>query len=219
MSIHTVIVSGGNIQEDFALSFLKEQTYQELIGVDNGLSFLYRHQICPTRIVGDFDTIDPQIVDWYREHTDIEIRAFNPVKDATDTQIAVELALELKSDRITVLGGMGSRLDHTIGNVQTMMLALDAGAECELLDMQNRVRLIREPKVIKRAEQYGNYVSLLPLTTVVDGVNLIGFKYPLTNCTFTSTGSAGFGVSNEIVEEEGRIELSSGVFILIESKD
>lgn len=217
--MHTVIVSGGNIQEDFALSFLKEQPYGELIGVDRGLEFLYRHQLCPTRIVGDFDSVDRPVLHWYQEHTDIEIRKFNPVKDATDTQIALELALELGSSSITILGGMGSRLDHTLGNVQTMMLALEAGADCCLLDEKNRVRLIQEPFTIKKEEQYGKFVSLLPLTSVVEGVNLIGFRYPLTNHTFTSTGSAGFGVSNEIVESAGRIELSKGVFILIEARD
>lgn len=219
MSRHTVIVSGGNIQEEFALAFLKGYSYDELIGVDNGLAFLRRHQILPTRIVGDFDTAAPELVGWYREHTDIEIRSFNPVKDATDTQIAVELSIELGSDSIIILGGMGSRLDHTIGNIQTMALALDAGIDCQLLDEKNRIRLIREPVTISKNEQYGDYVSLLPLTSVVDGVNLIGFKYPLTNHTFTSTGSAGFGVSNEITGEEGRIEFRSGVFILIEAKD
>ena len=194
--MHTVIVSGGNIQEDFALSFLREQPFQELIAVDRGLELLYSQGICPTRIVGDFDSVEQKVFCWYQEQTEIEIRKFDPVKDATDTQIALELALELGSTSITILGGMGSRLDHTLGNVQTMMLAL-----------------------IKKEEQYGSYVSLLPLTSVVEGVNLIGFKYPLTNHTFTSTGSAGFGVSNEIVAKVGRIELSTGVFILIEARD
>ncbi|MCI8418653.1 MAG: thiamine diphosphokinase [Lachnospiraceae bacterium] len=217
--MHTVIVSGGNIQEDFALSFLREQPFQELIAVDRGLELLYSQGICPTRIVGDFDSVEQKVFCWYQEQTEIEIRKFDPVKDATDTQIALELALELGSTSITILGGMGSRLDHTLGNVQTMMLALNAGVDCCLLDEKNRVRLIRESMTIKKEEQYGSYVSLLPLTSVVEGVNLIGFKYPLTNHTFTSTGSAGFGVSNEIVAKVGRIELSTGVFILIEARD
>ena len=61
MRIHTVIVSGGNIREDFALSFFKENVCDHLIAVDNGLRFLYEHDIRPTRIVGDFDTIDELI--------------------------------------------------------------------------------------------------------------------------------------------------------------
>ena len=62
-------------------------------------------------------------------------------------------------------------------------------------------------------------MSLLPLTTLVEGVDLIGFKYPLCNHTFTSTGSAGLGVSNEIVADEAKIRMKSGVLILIESLD
>lgn len=217
--MHTVIVSGGNIQEDFALSFLKEVPWDKLIAADRGLEFLWGRGIMPTHIVGDFDSNDPTVLERYRGCPEIQIRTFNPVKDATDTQIAVELALELGSAKITILGGMGSRLDHTLGNVQTLALALEAGVECELLDEKNRVRLIQTPLTIKREEQYGDYISLLPLTSVVKGVNLIGFKYPLTNHTFTSAGSAGFGVSNEILGEEGRIELSEGIFILIEARD
>ena len=72
---------------------------------------------------------------------------------------------------------------------------------------------------MKREEQYGSYVSLIPLTSAVDGVDLIGFRYPLKNHTFTVFESAGLGVSNEILEEEGRIRLRSGAFLLIESRD
>lgn len=215
----TLIVSGGNINPDFALSFYRAHSFDWIIGVDNGLRFLYENGICPTHVVGDFDTAKPELVAHYRAQKGIEIRTFNPVKDSTDTQIAIELALELQSTSIVILGGTGSRLDHVLGNIQSMMLAKKAGVSCELLDEHNRIRLLSETLVLKKSEQYGDFVSLIPLTTVVDGVNLKGFKYPLHNHTFTSTGSAGLGVSNEIVEEEACIELRSGVFVMIESKD
>ena len=86
--------------------------------MDGGVAFCYRHGILPTRIVGDFDTLDPEILAWYRERTGVGIRVYDPVKDATDTQIAVELAMELGSSHITILGGTGTRLDHVLGNIQ-----------------------------------------------------------------------------------------------------
>ena len=125
-------------------------------------------------------------------------------------------ALELGSTEIVILGGTGSRVDHVLGNIQSMMLAKKKGVLCELLDEHNRIRLIDEETVIAREEQYGDYVSLIPLTTEVTGVTLTGFKYPLRDHTFTSTGSAGLGVSNEILAAEGRIQMKTGVFILIE---
>ncbi|MCI8597131.1 MAG: thiamine diphosphokinase [Lachnospiraceae bacterium] len=215
----TLIVSGGNIDPDFALSLYKKDAYDRIIGVDNGLRFLYENHILPTHIVGDFDTAKPELVDYYSSLSQIQIRRFNPVKDSTDTQIAIELALELGSSSIVILGGTGSRLDHVLGNIQSMMLAKNAGVGCEMLDEHNRIRLISEDTMLEKDGQYGEFVSLIPLTTVVDGVYLKGFKYPLTNHTFTSTGSAGFGVSNEIMEEEAWICMRSGVFILIESRD
>lgn len=212
-------MSGGNIEKDFALAFCQEQAYDYLIGVDNGLQFLYENSIRPTHIVGDFDTARPELVEYYYSLGNIEIRTFNPVKDSTDTQIAVELALELGSASIVILGGTGSRLDHVLGNIHSMMLAKKVGVECELLDSHNRIRLIAEDTALRREEQYGRYVSLIPLTSLVEGVNLTGFQYPLVNHTFSVLESAGLGVSNEILGEEGRISFRSGVFILIESRD
>ena len=215
----TVIISGGRIERDFALSFLEKEAFDQIIAVDNGLKFLYENQISPTWIVGDFDTAAPELVEYYRTQTGIPIRRFNPVKDSTDSQIAIELALELDSTEITILGGTGTRLDHVLGNIQSLMLAKNKGVSCMILDEYNRIQLIDGIVRLTKVEQYGRYVSLLPLTTQVAGVSLHGFKYELTDYTFTSTGSAGLGVSNEITEDIAEIRIKSGIFIMIESRD
>lgn len=215
----TVIISGGRIDRDFALSFLENETFEQFIAVDNGLRFCYDNQIKPTWIVGDFDTAAPELVEYYQTQTDIPIRRFNPVKDSTDSQIAIELALELGSSEITLLGGTGTRMDHVLGNIQSLMLAKKKGVSCVILDEYNRIQLIDGETRLKKSEQYGKYVSLLPLTTEVTGVDLTGFKFNLTGHTFTSTGSAGLGVSNEIIEDIAKIRVKSGIFVLIESRD
>lgn len=215
--MHTLIISGGNIEVDLALEVLNNH-FEHIIGVDGGLGFCYDHKVVPTRIVGDFDTLEPKILAWYKSHTHIEIREFNPIKDATDTQIAVELALELGSDQITILGGTGTRLDHVLGNIQTMYLALEKGV-CQMLDSNNRIQLIRNCHVIRKAEQYGTYFSLIPLTTDVTGVTLKGAKYPLDRHHFSVLGSGSLGVSNEIRDEQVEITIEDGVMILVESRD
>ena len=213
--MRTVIISGGRIERDFALSFLENETFEQFIAVDNGLRFCYDNQIKPTWIVGDFDTAAPELVEYYQTQTDIPIRRFNPVKDSTDSQIAIELALDLGSSEITLLGGTGTRMDHVLGNIQSLMLAKKKGVSCVILDEYNRIQLIDGETRLKKSEQYGKYVSLLPLTTEVTGVDLTGFKFNLTGHTFTSTGSAGLGVSNEIIEDTAEIRVKSGIFVLI----
>lgn len=215
----TGIISGGRIERDFALSYLNENKFDQLIAVDNGLRFFYENDLTPSYIVGDFDTAAPELVEYYRTRTDIPIRTYNPVKDSTDSQIAIELALELGSSEIQILGGTGTRLDHVLGNIQSLMLAKKRGVPCILADEYNRIQLIDGSVYLKKEDQYGKYVSLIPLTTEVTGVTLRGFKYELTDHTFTSTGSAGLGVSNEITAEIAEIRIETGIFILIESGD
>lgn len=216
--MNTLIISGGNIDIDFALKIV-EESYDHTIAVDKGLAFCHEHGITPTKIVGDFDTLDTRILGWYKEQGKIEIREFNPVKDATDTQIAVELAIELGSSSITILGGTGTRIDHVLGNIQTLYLPLEKDIPCCILDRYNRIRLIKDCCIIQKKDQYGTYFSLIPLTTDVYGVTLKGAKYPLDRHHFTVLGTGSFGVSNEIAEEQVEILMESGIMILVESKD
>ena len=121
----TCIVSGGKIDPDFALSFYQANAFDRIIGVDNGLKFLFEHGILPTHIVGDFDTAKPELVDFYRSRPEIEIRRFNPVKDSTDTQIAIELALEGQHyvhDALAAIG-VGMELGVSVAQIQRSLAA------------------------------------------------------------------------------------------------
>lgn len=216
--MNTLIISGGNIDRDLALDVLKEK-FDRIIGVDGGLAFCREQRVPLTHIVGDFDTLSPEILQWYKENTSIPVRQLNPVKDATDTQVAVELAMELGSSRITILGGTGTRLDHVLGNIQTLYLPFQKGVECCILDAHNRIRLIEKEYTLRREEQYGKYFSLIPLTTEVSGVTITGAKYPLNAYHFSVLGTGSLGVSNEITEDTMKVTIEAGIMIFIESRD
>ena len=93
MGKRTVIVSGGVLEEELVLRILKEEETEFIIGVDKGLLFLYEHQIQPDYIVGDFDSAPSEVLSYYQQETNIPIRRFNPVKDASDTEIALRPCL------------------------------------------------------------------------------------------------------------------------------
>ncbi len=42
------------------------------------------------------------------------------MKDLTDTEIAMNLAIELGAERIFILGGTGTRLDHVVANIKLL---------------------------------------------------------------------------------------------------
>ena len=56
---NAVIVSGGNIDQDFALDFLKKYKTEAtwLIAADRGLEFFEKNGIRPDTAVGDFDSL------------------------------------------------------------------------------------------------------------------------------------------------------------------
>lgn len=214
-----VIISGGRLDVQFAFDFIKKEQPEILITADKGLAFCEETGIVPTQIVGDFDTLGVSILPKYKA-MGIPVRKYNPVKDYTDTEIAVRLGMELGAEKMTILGASeGNRLDHLFGNVLTMMAPAQAGVDCCMLDAHNRIRILIRPLEIKKEEQYGKYISLVPLTTDVHGVTLTGFKYPLWDYRFNVETTGSLGISNELVEKSGKIDFRSGILLMLECMD
>ncbi|MGI6094228.1 MAG: thiamine diphosphokinase [Lachnospiraceae bacterium] len=215
--METLLICGGIIEEDFALDFLKKNTWDYVIAVDRGLNFCYEHQLQPDHILGDFDSSDPKILEFYKKQECIPVREYNPVKDYTDTQIGVELACQMGSTRITLLGATGGRLDHFWGNVQVLSIPARAKIPAAIVDAQNYITLLWENTVLEKARQYGKYVSFFPLGDCVENLTLRGFQYPLTNHRMVNTD--GLTVSNEIIEEKAYVSFTSGMVIMMMTKD
>lgn len=218
-----LIITGGRIDDDFAFSYLEGKTYDEVIAVDGGLAFADRAAMKITQLVGDFDTIDPQILERYIHRTDLTVHQFIPEKDYTDTDIAVKLAIRLFEEKnaaekiLEIIGGTGSRMDHVLANMQMLKMTMDHGVDAAIVDATNRMRMITGERVMHKAETFGKYVSLVPITENVSGITLRGFKYPLENAE-THFGES-LCVSNELIEEEGYIKIEKGLAYLIESRD
>ena len=217
MSKKTVIVSGGMLEEDFVLPILKSEETEFVIGVDKGLEFLYKHEIKPDYIVGDFDSVSRELVDYYREELNVPIREFNPVKDASDTEIALRLCLGLNRKSILILGGTGNRIDHLWSNVQCLQIALQAGVDARIVDSHNQIRLLDSDITLKKSEAFGPYFSLFPLEMPVDELSIRGAKYPLQNHFLKPSDS--LCVSNEFAEDEVTISFVYGKVILMETRD
>ena len=217
MSKRTVIVSGGMLEKDFALPIIKSEDTEFVIGVDRGLKFLYDNEIKPDYIVGDFDSVPKGLVDYYREEADVPIREFNPVKDASDTEIALRLCLGLNRKEIWILGGTGNRIDHLCANIQCLQIALDAGADARIVDSHNQIRLLDKWITLKREEAFGKYFSLFPMELPVDALTITGAKYPLKNHFLKPDDS--LCVSNEFELDEVKISFSFGKVILMETRD
>lgn len=190
---------------------------QNIIVCDRGLEALYQLKIIPNHVVGDFDSVSPNVLTFYQNKPQVVFHTYNAEKDNTDTDIALKLAIKLKSSKITILGALGKRMDHAIANIHILKDALESEILCQILDEHNRIYLINKEMTLEKEKIYGKYVSLIPLTSTVEGLTLTGFKYPLNN--YDLPVGTSLGISNEIIEDRAHIKMEKGILIVIESRD
>lgn len=217
MSRQSVIVSGGTIAEDFAARLIRKLQPEYVIGVDKGIEFLYAHQIMPTHIVGDFDSVRQEVLTYYQEETTVPIRRFQPEKDASDTEIALRLAIELGAENVWILGGTGTRLDHVMANIQILSIAQRAGVKAYLIDDCNRISLEETEVILSKNESFGKYFSIFPFGGIVEDISIEGAKYPLSHYRLCPDSS--MCVSNEMKEDKVKITFPKGKILLMETRD
>lgn len=217
---NAVIVSGGNIDVDFALDFLKKIKRKEpfMIAADRGLEFFEKTGLVPDAAVGDFDSLSIEGQKFLDTLKNAEILRLKPEKDDSDTQSAACFAMDRGAESIFILGATGKRIDHLLANFGLLVLGAEKGAEIILVDPWNYMKLIRSGTILKKSEQFGKYVSFFSLDGDVPGLTLKGFKYPLNRHYLTASDS-GLTVSNEIVEEEASIEFDKGILLMLMTKD
>lgn len=214
---HCLIITGGYLDTDFALGYIKTLETDKIIAVDAGLEAVKKMGLIPDAAVGDFDTVNKTVMDEFKSAEGILWDIHKPEKDETDTELAINTAISYGAESIVILGATGGRMDHTIGNIHLLYYCLKKGIEAFIVDEKNRLYLLDKEHEFKRDDLYGKYISFLPLTQAVKGITLTGFKYPLYLKDIEI--GASLCISNELAENTGRIEFTEGVLICIEAHD
>lgn len=223
---HMVIITGGYLNIDFAKAYIKTLSCDKVFAVDKGLEYVDAMNMIPDYLVGDFDTVDSGLLARYEEmisagEIDTYIERHPVMKDATDTEIALDIAMELGADCITLLAATGSRMDHVMANLGLLIKAAKYNVKMYMVDKTNRIQIMTDEHFkncsLSKKGQFGKYVSLTPVTPCVEGVTLKGALYPLEKENIYYGGSRT--VSNEIEEEYLEITIEKGMMLVMESKD
>ena len=187
---------------------------QLTVAVDGAVHYLKRYALLPDLLVGDLDS-SPAGTEQEFAQKGVEIVKLNPVKDDTDTLSALKIAIERGAKQIVLLGGMGSRMDHTLANIALCLYAANRGVEMTLADEKNIISLRRGE--VRLTGRPGDILSLLPLS---DGVALDrsrGLKYPLDHLALKMEYPVG--VSNELTEQTASFEIRGGWALVMRSED
>lgn len=207
-----LIVSGGTPPtEDIFLDEVK--TCDILIGADKGCETYFKYGFMPDYALGDFDSIS----DSYKEKLkSTNVIKYNSEKDNTDSEIALLKAIELKVDEICILGVTGTRMDHVLGNLGLLNIALENKVKCYMKDSNNLIMLVN--KEISLKDKGYKYISFQPFGESIKNFSIKGAKYEVNN-SILSFGNNRF-VSNEFLDNNDiDINFESGKILIIYSKD
>ena len=199
-----VIVGGADIRNyDFIRETLCADDY--VIFCDSGLKHLEQLQVAPSLIVGDFDSHE-------NPHLDVETIVLPCEKDDTDTVYAVKEAIKRGFEDFLLIGVVGARLDHTLGNVSILLYLDSLGKKGSIIDDYSEMEIVSDEPV-SICDRY-SFFSLLNITGCAKGITITGAKYPLDGGEITCEYQ--YGISNEVLPgKTAQVAVSCGKLLLI----
>ncbi len=181
-----------------------------VICADGGAALARSWGLIPSMILGDWDSLDGTTKKYWQGRG-VPMQRFPIAKDQTDLELAVEYALQHGAREIHLTGAWGSRIDHSLGNLE-LLYRLATMKIPNLLYTRNQ-RLSAFDETFSAQVRVGSTVSLIPLSPVVEGVATEGLLYPLVDATL-KRGST-FTVSNQAIEENISLRLGVGILLVI----
>ncbi|MDA0671140.1 MAG: thiamine diphosphokinase [Bacteroidetes bacterium] len=174
-----------------------------VIAADGGGNIGKDWEIRPDLIIGDLDSDDgswPEVK-----------RLYDPDQDTNDLEKALEYAHVQGVSRITIIGGTGERLDHTLKNLSVMVRYKEAFEGLVLLDNYMKARLISSPFTM--STWAGMKVSLVAASGKVTGIVSEGLLYPWSGQDLI-VGHYD-GTSNQATGEQVTLRFEEGDLLLI----
>ena len=210
--MNNIVIITSYIDTNMSLFPLEKNT-DFVICLDGGYDIAAAEHILPDLIMGDMDSLEGNLPE------NVPIERFKPEKDYSDLELALKKAAQLNAVNVTVIGGIGGRLDHTIANIQLLSQYTNCFDSLIMKDGRNKCFVINENQKKGIALPYddNSYFSVFSLSEKCTGLTINNAKYPLTDYTLPRTGS--LCVSNEFIgEKDAVISIENGTLLVIISK-
>ncbi|HHU78810.1 MAG: thiamine diphosphokinase [Caldicoprobacterales bacterium] len=210
--IAAVITNGELGDVDKLMGILPE--FDLVVCCDGGIRHLDSLGLAPDLIIGDFDSVHPDVLDEYRRKG-VPIQSHPAIKNETDTELAVRFAAAQGAAQIIILGALGSRWDHSFANVMLLVLLAKMGIDAMILHSHNRIVVSRSELCL--TARPGQLVSLLPLGENVKIRSTKGLKYPIINRSLPL--DTPYGISNIFTDACAEVKIDSGWLMAVLSED
>lgn len=209
-----VIVSGGTPPSyELIREELKDSSF--LICADSGGECLHKYNIVPNFLMGDFDSISREALEFFRAQENCIVDTYPKDKDFTDTELVLNKAIDLGANEIVFLGCTGTRIDHLMGNVGMLLRCLKINVKAYIKDNNNIIEITDKPIRIKKEK--GTTFSLQAYCNKIEDLNIRGAKFELNHYDLTLGDPRT--ISNEFLNKDIDINFKSGILLIFFSKD
>ncbi|KAF0091233.1 MAG: thiN [Fusobacteria bacterium] len=199
-----IILPYTTIDKISLLKLVSEADY--IIGVDGGCGVTYENKITPDLIIGDFDSLNINILEYYRDQK-TEIITLEEEKDITDGEAGIIEGFKRGCTELLICApSYYLETDHILGNI----FLLSKYKNCTIINENEMIKILKAGNMIlNRAD--GLKVSIIPL--MKSEVKISGFKY---DGIFNIDVGDSLTLRNEIVEKTVEIALINGEILIIQ---
>jgi thiamine pyrophosphokinase len=202
-----VILAGGELTLRPSVEDLAKQA-EYIVAADSGLRHAVTLEIKPHVIVGDFDSVPPEIL---QQFPDVPKKSYSRHKDLLDLEIALGVVLEQGATEIAMLGTVGGRFDQSLASLFIATRFRREGIIMSLHGEQD-IYLLLAPESKRYILPEGQRFSLLSLSNK-SVITLTNAAYPLNE--FPLEYGVGLGISNEVKASPLTVNLHEGLSVLV----
>lgn len=184
-----------------------------VIAADGGANIAVKANIIPHVVIGDLDSITPETKDFLTQNNTSFI-PYPPEKDFTDSELAIQYAIEQSYDELIICGILGDRLDHMLANV-FHIAQIAQKTPLTILNGNQEVTVFTGSKTIKGVTN--DTLSLIPLSQDCKGITTSGLYYKLSNENLPLGSTRG--ISNVFTENEAKVTCNEGTLLAIHTKE
>ena len=163
-----------------------------IVAVDGGMRHAQRLNVSPACWIGDFDSVDEELRDQWR---DVPCQSYRADKDKTDGELAIDYCLENGAREIVLVGGLGGQSDHSFCHLLQLIKLARANIGCFVTSGHEEGWPLMAGGM-SMDFPLGSKLSIIGLSEL-KGFSISGVKWPLDNVDI-ELGSS-LTISNEVV--------------------
>lgn len=201
-----IIIANGDNPAKQNINYLLSHGIDPIIAADGGANSCYKLGIVPQYIIGDFDSVHSEVLNFYKNKS--ELIKYSRQND-TDVEKALKFAIKKKFETVYLLGGTGDRLDHSICNLGIVIKFFQ---KIRIIIIHGKTVLFPYADNVKLKSSTGETVSLYAFDSNTR-ITSSGLKYPLHNASLLFGEKES--TSNAALSNSFELKISGGIVFVI----